>query len=110
MAATPETLKPEAQIQERAEEFVVPETLQQSTGIQGKPKNFTAQVKNDKGQPIIQTPPTKVITVSPPAAGPVLVKWGKGPINLSLSWLGLFWVRILKKAAHFGWQVVRGSE
>lgn len=106
MAATPEIPRPEApKVQERQEEFVVPETLQQSTGMKVVQKNFSAQVKGDKGQTLIQTPPTQVISVSPPANQVTLAIWAKGPIASSVSWLGMFWIRIIKKALHFGWKV-----
>lgn len=108
MAATPETLKPTPpqEVTERKEEFIVPETLKQAVpGMKVVQKNFTAQVKGDKGQPLIQTPPAQVISVTPPADPTTLIAWGKGPITSSISWLGLFWLRVLKKAVHFGWQV-----
>jgi len=67
MAATPEIQRSEPQIQEvnKEAEFVVPETLQ-SSGVKVVQKTFKTQVKSDKGQPLIQTPPTQVITVQPP--------------------------------------------
>ena len=106
MAGTPEILKPEApMVSERAEEFIVPESLQQSTGMKVVQKNFTAQVKSDKGQPMIQTPPAQVITIAPPANNATLIAWSKGPIVASISWLGMFWLRILKKAMFYGWKV-----
>jgi hypothetical protein len=106
MATTPEIPRPEAQIQEVKEaEFIVPETLQQS-GVRVVQKNFTAQVKNDKGQPLIQTPPAQVITVTPPTDDTTLTSWSKGSITSSLSWLGMFWIRVIKKALHFGWRIV----
>lgn len=109
MAATPEVLKPEAGIKEKAEEFIVPETLQQATGIKVIQKTFTAQVKGDKGQPLIQATPTQVISVTPPANDTTLTSWSKGPITSSISWLGMFWLRIIKKAAFFGWRVITGA-
>ncbi len=107
MAQTPEVLKPEApEITERQEQFIVPEKLQQAVpGMKVVQKNFTAQVQGDRGQPLIQTPPAQVITVSPPASTQTLTSWAKGPITQSLSWLGLFWLRVIKKAMHFGWQI-----
>lgn len=110
MAATPEITRGDTSaIQERAEEFIVPETLQQSTGVKVVQKNFNAQVKDDSGAPLIQTPPTQVITVSPPASQTTLTSWSKGNITSSLSWLGAFWLRVIKKALHFGWRVVSGE-
>jgi hypothetical protein len=112
MAATPEILRPEMpQVQEinKEAEFIVPETLRQS-GVQVVQKTFKAQVKDDKGKPVIQTPPTQVITVTPPTDDATLNNWSKGSITSSLSWLGMFWVRVIKKALHFGWKVVDKSQ
>jgi len=112
MAATPETLRPEApvqQIQERQEEFIVPETLQ-SSGVKYVPKNFKSQVKDDKGVPLIQTPPTQVITtIQPPSDQVMLVQQAKGNTTSSATWLAAFWLRIIKKALHFGWKIVGGT-
>jgi hypothetical protein len=110
MAATPEVLRPgEPQVQEVKEaEFIVPETLNQS-GVKVVQKNFTAQVKDDKGQPLIQTPPTQVVTVQPPADDTTLTAWSKGSVTSSLTWLGMFWIRVVKKALYFGWRVVGGG-
>lgn len=108
MPATPEIQRPEVpQVVERPEEFVVPETLQQSTGVQVVQKNFDPkQVKDDKGQPLVQTPPTKVIEVAPPADNQTLEDWSKGSITSSQTWLGAFWKRIVLKALHFGWKII----
>jgi hypothetical protein len=111
MAATPEIPRPgEPQVEEinKEAEFVVPETLKQS-GVQVVQKTFKAQVKDDKGQPLIQTPPTQVITIQPPADDTTLTTWSKGSVSSSLTWLGVFWIRVIKKAIHFGWQVVGGG-
>ena len=110
MAATPEILRPEApvQIQERQEEFIVPENLQ-SSGVQVVQKTFTAQVKDDKGQPVIQTPPTQVVTVQPPYDQTTLATQAKGPTTSSATWLSAFWIRVIKKALHFGWKIVGGG-
>lgn len=107
MPATPEIPRPEVpQIQERQEEFIVPETLQQSTGVQVVQKNFKPQLKSDKGTQLIQTPPEKVVEVTPPADEETLKVWSKGSIEDSRSWLGLFWKRIIEKALFFGWKIL----
>jgi hypothetical protein len=108
MAATPEIPRGEPQIQERPEEFIVPETLQQS-GVKVVQKNFKAQFSDDKGQPVIQTPPTQVVTIQPPGDDAALTTWSKGAVSSSLTWLGAFWMRIIKKAIHFGWRVIGGK-
>ena len=111
MAATPETLQPMEvpQVQERVEEF--PEAIQQIQGVKVVQKNFKAQVQDDKGAPVIQTPPTQVITaVQPPADTTTLTTQAKGDTTSSVTWLAAFWLRIIKKALHFGWRIVSGPE
>ena len=113
MAATPETLKPsQSEVQEinKEAEFVVPETLRQSTGIQVIQKNFKSQIKDDHGQPLVQTPPTQVIEVNPPTDLETLTNWSKGSVDSSQTWLGMFWRRIVQKALHFGWRIVGGGD
>lgn len=107
MAGTPEiqSAKPEIQEVNKEAEFIVPETLQNS-GVQVVQKTFKAQVKDGKGQPLIHTPPTQVITVQPPYDQTTLVKQSKASTSSSLTWLSAFWIRIIKKALHFGWKIV----
>jgi hypothetical protein len=110
MAATPETLQVETpQVVETPEEF--PETLQvSSSGAQVVQKNFTSQVADDKGNPIIQTPPTQVVTtVTPPSDTVALTSQSKGKITESATWLAAFWLRIIKKAIFFGWKILGSS-
>ena len=113
MAATPETLRPEvpeSQVQEHVEEF--PETIAQIQGAQGikvVQKSFKAQVNDDKGNPLIQTPPTQVITIQPPFDQVTLTQQAKGNITSSATWLARFWLRVIKKAFHFGWKIVGGT-
>ncbi len=93
------------QIIEHPDQF--PETISASTGVQVVQKNFTAQVNDNQGKPIIQTPPTQVITsVQPPANTQTLLKQSKGSVASSSTWRAAFWLRIIKKAMHFGWQIV----
>jgi hypothetical protein len=109
MTGTPEIPKQEPKITEWQEEFVIPETLQQgsTSDVQVVQKNFKSQITDDKGEPLIQTPPTQVITVTPPSDMATLSSQSKGPITSSLTWLAAFWLRIIKKAIHFGWKVGR---
>ena len=107
MSATPETIRPEVpDVVETQEQFVVPEVLQQSTGVKVVQKNFTAQVKDDSGKPVITTPPTQVVSVTPPYDPATLTTKSKGKITEAVTWLAVFWLRIIKKATHFGWNVV----
>ena len=105
---TPEIPIGEPAVSEPKEEFIVDETLK-NTGVKVVQKNFTTQIKSDKGAPLVQTPPAQVITVTPPAPQPTLTTWAKGPITSSLTWLAAFWLLIIKKAFHFGWNVKEGQ-
>jgi hypothetical protein len=109
---TPEAVNPEVpQIQEINKEAEMPASEELiSTGSQPVIKNFNVQVKDDKGQPMIQTPPVQVITVQPPYDDTTLTKQSKGSITSSLTWLSAFWIRVIKKALHYGWQIVSGSQ
>lgn len=106
MAANLEIERPEMpQVREHLDEF--PETIQQIQGAKVE-KTFKSQVRDDKGIPIIQTPPAQVITVQPPSSQLILTQQAKGSTTSSFTWLAAFWLRIIKKALHFGWQVVGG--
>ena len=107
---TPETIQEVPQIKEVNTEAEMPAS-EELTSIGSQPviKNFTVQIKDDKGQSVIQTPPTQVITVQPPYDPTTLTKQSKGSITSSLTWLSAFWIRVIKKALHYGWQVVSGN-
>jgi hypothetical protein len=111
MAATPEMERGEvSQIQEvnTEAEFPVFEAGQ-SSGVKVIQKTFKSQVSDDSGKPIIQTPPTQVITIQPPGDQATLVKQSKGSTTDSKTWLGAIWLRILKQALHFGWKIISGE-
>jgi hypothetical protein len=74
-------------------------------------KNFKPQtVKDDHGQPLTQSPPIQVIQVTPPADDTTLTTWAKGSTTSTKTWLGAFWIRVLKKALYFGWKIVGKGE
>ncbi len=112
MPGTPEVPKPtQPEIQEvnRDAEFIVDETLK-NAGVQVVQKNFTPIVKDDHGTPLTQTPPTRVIEVTPPASQEELKSWSKGSVDSTKTWLGKFWSRIIDKAKLLGWRILgRGN-
>ena len=89
-------------VEVRPEEFTA---AVEKAGATPRPSQFTAQVTDDAGQPLIQTSKNQV-TIQAPADTATLTSWSKGPITSALTWLGAFWLRILKKAVHFGWKVI----
>jgi len=109
MAITPEQEKP-SQIPEGVRE--VPETPEipphiEKGGVKAVPTQVTAQVTDDKGQPLIQTPATKTVSITIPADKTTLSGWAKGEPTSSLTWFANFWLRMIKKALHFGWKIFK---
>jgi hypothetical protein len=70
---------------------------------------FKAQVRDDRGKPLIQTPQTQKVTIKIPATQTQLDTWSKGPIQNALTWFAVFWKRLIKKAFHFGWKMISGK-
>jgi len=85
----------------------IPPDVERS-GVSVTPTQFTAQVTDDTGQPVIKPTPTKTIT--PPATKSRLGDLSKGSPTKSITWLAVFWLRAIKKALHFGWKIVRKGE
>jgi len=96
-------------IEVRPEEMEIPPEVERATGVVTTKTQVTAQVTDDAGKPLIQTPTTKPVTIQVPATPGQLSEWAKGPPSLSLTWFATFWMRIIKKAFHFGWRVMTGS-
>ena len=112
MAITPEqekqTPSPESVLKEIPQEPEVPKEIVQE-GVAVRPTQFTAQVVDDTGAPLVQSPATNTITITLPASPQQLSDWSKGSPSLSLTWFASFWLRIIKKALLFGWNVVMGN-
>jgi hypothetical protein len=104
MPISPEK-EPRMPVVERAEEFELPPELE-DTGIEAVETAVKARVK-DKGKHLIETPETKDIKIVLPAAKSQVKTWAKGKPANSLTWLGVFWQRMIKKAIHFGWKIVK---
>jgi YbbR domain-containing protein len=100
MPAFPEREK--IPVQERPEE-ATPLTIERKEVATPIPVQFKAQVKSDKGQPLIQTSGTQTVSVTIPKSQVELVELAKGSISDSITWFAAFWLRMIKKAIHFGW-------
>jgi hypothetical protein len=98
----PESKIPE-DIVERPESL--PERLEKEQRLKVRPTQFKKQVTDDRGKSMIHTPKAKTVTISLPADQQKLTSWSKGPITSSLTWFGVFWLRLIKKAIHFGWKI-----
>lgn len=71
------------------------------------PTQFKAQVADDSGKPLIQTPQTKKVKVTIPATNEEELKTNaKRKTNTTTSWNASFLIRVIQKAIHFGKQVI----
>lgn len=109
MTTTPEIEKPQIQPQEGIVKEIpetpeVPSHLEQQ-GLSARPTQVTAQV-SDQGKPLIQSPATKVVTITIPTTQQQLADWSKGSPSDSLTWFAFFWLRMIKKAIRFGWKII----
>jgi hypothetical protein len=110
MTVSPEVEKPQVQPQEGVVKEIpdtpeVPSHLEQH-GVTARPTQITAQVSDDAGAPLIQAPATQVVTITIPTTQQQLADWSKGSPSDSLTWLAMFWLRMIRKAVHFGWKVI----
>jgi len=97
-------------IEERAEEFPeIPIEVENKSVITPKPTIFKAQVTDDKGKPLISTP-AATTTITLPKEEAELVALAKGKPENAIVWFAAFWLRMFKKAIHFGWRILRGGE
>ncbi|MBI2103619.1 hypothetical protein HYT59_01300 [Candidatus Woesebacteria bacterium] len=94
-------------VTERPESPAIPEHIEKG-GVSPRATQFTAQVSDDKGQPLIQTPASSV-TITLPADEEKLKTLSKGSVADAITWFARFWLRMIKKAAYLGWKVVKKS-
>lgn len=106
MAVSPEREKlvPEG-VRELPETPEVPPHIERE-GVTPAQTQVTAQVTDDSGQGLIQTPATQVVTIQIPAAQDQLEDWSHGSPASSLTWFATFWLRMIRKAIHFGWRII----
>lgn len=93
-----------APIQESPED-VSPLTIERKEVVIPIPTQFKAQVKSDKGQSLVQNTAGKTVSITLPKNQLELAQLSKGSISDSITWFAAFWLRMIKKAIHFGWQL-----
>jgi hypothetical protein len=105
MALSPE--REPLQIEERPEEFPeIPIAVEHKGVVTPTPTQFTAQVRDDKGRPLIQTPASQAVTIQLPSDKARLTAFSKGTPDEAITWFATFWLRMLKKAILLGWRVI----
>lgn len=95
---------------EETPEEISPLTIERKEVVTPMPSQFTAQVKSDSGQPLIQTPQTQPVTITLPKSQVVLAEEAKGSTDDASTWWGAFWIRMIKKAIYFGWSIITGQK
>lgn len=113
MATSPE-IKSETPIVERPEEFSqVPVEVENKSmpgaGVTPTPTQFKTQVTDSSGNPLIQTQQNKVVTINLPQNQTVLETEAKGSTEESKTWWAASFIRMVKRALHFGWQIIVGG-
>lgn len=103
--------EPKLEIPEVRERPVVPEIPPEVERVGVKPRitQFTSQITNDTKKRLMNSSNTQAQTISIPADPEKLSQWSAGSPNASLTWFASFWIRMIKKALHFGWKVVKGE-
>jgi len=110
MTSTPEIEKPvstpqEGVVKEIPETPEIPTNLQEQ-GVVARPTQMTTPVADDTGKTLIQTPATQTVTITIPSSQQQLADWSKGSPSNSLTWFAFFWLRMIKKALHYGWRII----
>lgn len=93
-------------IEEREEE-ASSLTIERKEVVTPIPVQFNKQVTSDKGQPLIQNPAAQTVTITLPSDQSQLTTLAKGSVSDSLTWFAAFWLRMIKKALHFGWRLLK---
>lgn len=79
----------------------------EKAGVSVRPSQPNFQVKGDNGQTLVQTPSTQSISIQVPSDDATLTAWAtKGSTSDAITWLAAFWLRLIKKALHFGWRIL----
>lgn len=95
-------------VKERPEEIELPEEIERLEGVRATKVKLTAKVQDEKGRDLIRTSDAERI-VQLPSNESRLTSLSKGSLSDSITWFANFWLRMIKKAIHFGWKIVDRS-
>jgi hypothetical protein len=79
-------------------ELVLSQTPQQATPVADDPTQPTSAST--------QTPQVKIPSIEVPLDEITLTTYSKGANDDGATWIGVYWLRMIKKALHFGWNVI----
>ena len=92
------------------DELYIPKEVEAKEGVKATKTLFTAKIKADDGTHLVSSPATKKVSIQLPTDEETLDVMSKGDTEDSSTWSGVYWLRMLKKAVHQGWSVVRGQK
>ena len=109
MVATPETQPSQTEVPEGVVERPVEmaKVVEAQSGVSVIPAQYQSGASDNQARPQMQVVPApKQIVIQTPADDNQLTNWSKGPAENSITWFAVFWLRLIKKAMHFGWKTV----
>ena len=86
-------------------EGISPLTIERKEVVTPTTTVFKAQVMDDQGRPLIETPENKEITIEIPHSQLQLQTQAKGSIDEAASWFASFWLRLIEKATILGGKI-----
>jgi len=107
-----EAVKIPENIETIPDEVEIPEDLrkiEKKEEIQTTKTQFTAQVSDDSGVPMTESPVTKVASIEIPESEEALKAFSEGNTEEARTWWGATFLRMIKKALHFGWNIIKGG-
>ncbi len=112
MSVSPEIKRGDLPIQERPVEFSseIPVEVENKSYPQVTAVPVTAKpLYDENGQPLVETPETKEITITIPKPKEQLVNISKGSVDDSPTWNAKYWLRQITKAITWGWKLIVGG-
>lgn len=100
--------EPRPQVTEIPQVPEIPPAIEKG-GVSAVPTQISNPIRNDNGQILMQTPSAPAVSIQLPQPQQNLLVWSKGDVSSSLTWFSVFWIRMVKKAVHFGWKIITGS-
>src|SRR3989339_1303993 len=81
-------------------------TIERKEVVTPVPIHFQKQVKSDSGKPLLESFSTsEKIKITIPKSPVELEQLSKGSISDSITWFAAFWIRIIKKAIYYGYNI-----
>ena len=92
------------------EELEIPEEIEAKEGVKATRTQFTTTIKADDGTHMVSSPSTKKVSIQLPTDEDTLETMSKDDVESSSTWSGAYWLRLIKKAVFYGWDIVKGQK